>query len=93
MTYETPFRMIKRKKETNEKITHFICSKHFRQFSSKMFTKETRGSEMGLYLLTPHIRKFKRPCILEKDGGCPVGLKHRNSVRWLCVWYVCVRGG
>ena len=51
---------------------------------------------MGLYPLTPHIRKFKRPCVLEKGAGCPVGLRHRSGVRWLCVclcvwmWRGCV---
>lgn len=79
MTYETPFRMIKRKKKTNEKITHFICSKHFRLFSFKMFIKETQINEMGLYILIPKSETARGHITFKKDVGCSAGLKHRNK--------------
>jgi len=74
MTYETPFRMIKRKKETNEKITHFICSKHFRQFSSKMFTKETGGVSWALPLDTPH-QEIQEAMYLREGWGTSRGVE------------------
>lgn len=69
MTYETPFRMIKRKKEANEKITHFICTKRFRRFSPRMFIKETQGNHTGSLQLDASSQKMQEVIDLKEEYG------------------------
>lgn len=61
--------MIRRKKETNEKVTHFICTKRFRRFSSRMFIKDTQGNQTGSLLLDTPSQKMQEVIDLKEEYG------------------------